>query len=416
MSAIREVRDIRDARDVRGLWEAYEAAVARRSRREGGTGFADFTGRLFEHLPRTDQQRWGHVYLHGLLATPGKKSVRRMAETVTSSPTASQSLQQFVNASPWEWEATRRELAAWAGERMDTRAWTLAPAILPKRGAHSAGVHRRFVREQGRTVNCQLGLGLFLAGDAGQVPVDWRLHLPERWTADEDLRRRARIPEGTSSQALWAQALDLVESLAAQPGVVRAPVVADLTTVTDVRPLVERLHGRGHGFVLAVSGQLPLGPEPGAARAHREPAPPVSARQLLLQGGTRHPDAAVTPGADGRLRRVQVVSSPTEIVGLRPGGGRLTSAGRVFAEWNSGRQRLDRVWLTNLPGHRMADLLALAELHTGTLATVAALGEHYGLLDFEGRSFPGWHRHTTLVSAAHAYQVLSRTAARREAA
>jgi hypothetical protein len=235
-----------------------------RSRRDGRNGFAEFTGRLFEHLPRTDQQRWGQVYLHGLLATPGKKSVRRMAETVTSSPTASQSLQQFVNASPWEWEVTRRELTGWAGELMDTRAWTLAPAVLPKRGDHSAGVHRRFVREQGRTVNCQLGLALFLAGDAGQVPVDWRLHLPERWTADEDLRRRARIPDESSSQALWAQALDLVESLAAQPGVVRVPVVADLTTVTDVRPLVERLHGRGHGFVLAVSGRSPRSRSPTA--------------------------------------------------------------------------------------------------------------------------------------------------------
>lgn len=398
------------------MGEARKAQDLRNRRGGRAAGFAEFTGRLFEHLPRADQQRWGQVYLRGLLATPGKKSVRRMAETVTSSLTASQSLQQFVNASPWEWEATRRELMGWAGERMDTRAWTLAPAVLPKRGAHSAGVHRRFVREQGRTVNCQLGLALFLAGDEGQVPVDWRLHLPERWTADEEMRRRARIPAQASPQALWAQALDLVEGLAAQPGVVRAPVVADLTTVTDVRPLVERLHGRGHAFVLAVSGQLPLTPEPVADRALREPVPPVSARQLLLQGGTRHPDAAVTTGSDGRLRRVQVISSPTEIAGLRPGGGRLSSAGRVFAEWNAGPQRLGRVWLTNLPGRRMADLLALAELHTGTLATVASLGEHYGLLDFEGRSFPGWHRHTTLVSAAHAYHLLSRPTAHREAA
>lgn len=404
MSAIREVRDVRE---WGGSW---------RSRRDGRAEFAEFTGRLFRHLPRVDQQRWGQVYLHGLLVTPGKKSVRRMAETVTSSLTASQSLQQFVNASPWEWDATRRELVGWTGERLNARAWTLAPAVLPKRGAHSVGVHRRFVREQGRTVNCQLGLGLFLAGDEGQVPVDWRLHLPEPWAADEEVRRRARVPEGTRPQALWAQALDLVDGLAAQPGVVRAPVVADLTTVTDVRPLIERLHGRGHGFVLAVSGQLPLAPEPLVGRAHREPGPPLSARQLLLQGGTRHPDAAVTTGPDGRPRRIQVISSRTEIPGLRPDGGRISSAGRVFAEWDAVRQRLGRVWLTNVPERRMPDLLALADLHTGALATVAALGEHYGLLDFEGRSFPGWHRHTTLVSAAHAYGLLSRPTAHQQAA
>ncbi|MFR9789950.1 transposase [Streptomyces sp. MB22_4] len=264
--------------------------------------------------------------------------------------------------------------------------------------------------EQGRTVNCQLGLALFLSGEEGQVPVDWRLHLPERWAGDAEARRRARIPEETRPQALWALAVDLVDGLAAQPGLVRAPVVADLTGVTDVRPLIERLHGRGHGFVLAVSGQLPLtpAPEPYAGRAQREPLPRLSARQLLLRGGIRHPDVAVTPGPDGRPRRIQVISSLAEIPGLRPGCGRVSSAGRVFAEWDPVRKLLGRVWLTNLPERRMADLLALASLHTGTLATVSALGEHYGLLDFEGRSFPGWHRHMTLVSAAHAYGLLSR--------
>ncbi|GLX53834.1 hypothetical protein Shyhy01_67830 [Streptomyces hygroscopicus subsp. hygroscopicus] len=30
------------------------------------------------------------------------------------------------------------------------------------------------------------------------------------------------------------------------------------------------------------------------------------------------------------------------------------------------------------------------------------------MLDFEGRSFPGRHRHMTLVSAIHAYGLLSR--------
>ncbi|WP_051741212.1 IS701 family transposase [Streptomyces xylophagus] len=384
--------------------EARQAPRQALRKQQGHEGFAAFGRQLFEHLPRADQQRWGQVYLHGLLATPGKKSVRRMAEAVTSSATASQSLQQFVNASPWEWDATRRELVRWVEERLPTHAWTLASTVLPKRGDHSVGVHRRFVREQGRTVNCQLGMAVFLSGEGEHMPVDWRLHLPEPWAGDEAVRRRARIPEETRPQPLWAHALDLVETLAAQPGLVRAPVVADLTSVTDVRPLVERLHGRGHSFVLAVGGQLPLAAEPRPGRPNREPAPPVSARQLLFQGGTRHPEAV---GPAGRSRRLQVISSLAEIPALRPDGVRFTATGRVFAEWDPARQRLGQAWLTNLPERRTADLLALAGLHRGTLATVGDLGEHYGLLDFEGRSFPGWHRHMTLVSAAYAYGRLS---------
>lgn len=32
-----------------------------------------------------------------------------------------------------------------------------------------------------------------------------------------------------------------------------------------------------------------------------------------------------------------------------------------------------------------------------------SLGDRVGLRDFEGRSFPGWHRHMTLASVAHAW-------------
>jgi SRSO17 transposase len=60
----------------------------------------------------------------------------------------------------------------------------------------------------------------------------------------------------------------------------------------------------------------------------------------------------------------------------------------------------------------MEELLGLTQLLQGAVDTVAAMGEHHGIQDFEGRSFPGWHRHMTLVSAAYAYQRLSGTPAR----
>lgn len=87
----------------------------------------DLSRLLFGHLHRSDQQRWGHVYLQGLLRTDGKKTVRRMAAVVTGSEAASTSLHQFVNASPWEWAPARGELARWAARSLPVRAWTLAP-------------------------------------------------------------------------------------------------------------------------------------------------------------------------------------------------------------------------------------------------------------------------------------------------
>ncbi|MEU2392795.1 transposase [Streptomyces sp. NPDC007369] len=350
----------------------------------------DLPRRLFGHLHRSDQQRWGHVYLQGLMRTQGKKTVRRMAAVVTGSEAASTSLHQFVNASPWEWARARGELARWAAQSLPVRAWTLAPAVLPKRGSHSVGVHQRFLPESGRTVNCQLGFGLFLDSGRAHVPVDWRLFLPPRFTRDEAVRDRVKIPETEEAEPLWAHALRLVEEVTSWSNGRTAPVVADLTALCDVVPLARRLHGSGHSFVLAIPGQTTLA-DPELPPGERE-----SVRGMLLRRGVRHPAGA------GR----QVVSYDTQVRGLRPDGEPGRTAGRLLAEWDASGGRPGRIWLTNITDRHPAEVLELARSPRGAQAAIHRMGEDFGLLDFEGRSFPGWHRHMTLVSAAYACSTL----------
>lgn len=55
--------------------------------------------------------------------------------------------------------------------------------------------------------------------------------------------------------------------------------------------------------------------------------------------------------------------------------------------------------------HRMDDLLHLVRRSARSGAVLGSLADEFGLLDFEGRSFPGWHHHMTLMSAAYAYAV-----------
>src|SRR4051794_29080320 len=143
-----------------------------------------FADQLFEHLPRTDQRKWARAYLEALMTTRGKKTVRRLAASVSDSPTASQSLHQFVNASPWDWMPVRQEIARWAETRLTPQAWLLDFAVIRKRGEHSCGVHRRFDPATGRSATCQVGVGAFLANADAAVPVDWRLLLPGSWAND----------------------------------------------------------------------------------------------------------------------------------------------------------------------------------------------------------------------------------------
>ncbi|MFD7028453.1 transposase [Streptomyces sp. NPDC059917] len=353
--------------------------------------------RLFHCLPRTDQRRWAGAYLSGLLGTPGKKSVRNMARSTAALGAASQSLHQVVNASTWDWNPVRRELAAWCGEQAGVRALRMVPVVIPKRGQCSAGVHRRFDPAGGRTLSCQLALGLFLVTDHGSVPVDWRLVLPGRWSEDDELCERARIPAAarTSPAAPAAHpglGLDqAAEAAAAHAAAAGVPVVAEAATEAplDAVRLIAGLAGRSLGFAVSVPLGTPVlcGP-PGDRAPHTTTVARLAARL----------GPASSPLAGGRLRRAPALIRV-------PGVARPLA---LLTEWDPATpERPVKHWIADPDGRTLAatrfSLSAAASL---SLATSMDVLEECGLLDFEGRSFPGWHRHMTLVSAAAAHRLL----------
>ncbi|MGW5674911.1 IS701 family transposase [Streptomyces sp. NPDC003860] len=325
-----------------------------------------FAERIFASMPRSDQRRRAGAYLHGLLATPGRKSVNKIAAQTADGPVAPHSMRQFVNDSSWEWSPVRRELAHWVAERTAARAWTLGIAVLAKRGVHSAGVHRRFVPSVGRSVNCQVAVGLFLTGDTDAVPVDWSLLLPDSWASDPHRRSRARIPP----EAVRPLEHEAVALLDAQPdawGFNSLPVVADLSACGHALHLVRGLVRRRREYVVGL--------------AHPPAAPP---------DGPRPPGAA----AEGHLPDV------------------LPGRQRHFAAPETARSLSAPTWTSNMTRLRTADLRALAGLDRHTRRAVRRLEEGFGLLDFEGRSYPGWHHHMTMVSAAFAFSRLGLRAGR----
>ncbi|WP_240804138.1 transposase [Streptomyces sp. A0592] len=389
-----------------------------RSLAAGGTALDEFTERLFGHLPRADQRRWARVYLQGLLSTQGKKSVRRLAASVTASPTASQSLQQFINASPWDWDPARAELLRWVEERHRVHAWTIGQVCFPKRGEHSVGVHRRFDPVAGRIVNCQFGFGLFLSLDGMSVPVDWRLVLPESWSVDPALRRRARISPDAAHRTPESLVLELIDSIAGRTSSVRAPVVADISRLGTAAALIGTLGRRGHDFLVSVPPTLTVratGPAHGGEPA-RVPVHAATAGDLARRGNTSRPAAQYAGPATRPQRppRQHIRSALVRVPGGDPATPGTHQTYRLFGEpsaWpgtgaRPGARPGGAVWLTNMSHHRMDDLLHLVRRSGRAAATLGVLADDFGLLDFEGRSFPGWHHHMTVMSAAYAYQGL----------
>ncbi|MFB7634671.1 IS701 family transposase [Streptomyces sp. NPDC056149] len=363
-----------------------------------------FSRDVFGHLPRQDQRRWAETYLRGLIGTPGKKSVRRMAAAVSGGPTASQSLHQFVSASPWPWDPSRRALADWARQRAAVRAWSLVPVVAPKRGEHSVGVHRRFDPAAGRVINCQAGIGLLLSGCCGDVPVDWRLHLPDVWCRDQQLRRRARIPDSGDARPLWALGMELVDTQMCRHEGPPPPVVADARELLDTASLVNGLSNRGLKFIVTVSGTLVVRGGPHLGSQWRAGTNSLAARLCVVDRRLQRGAPSLVTTARDRHRHTAAMWTLSGPVHLPHGQQTM----RLLAKWHPMHPSPARVWLTNIAD--IDALQALARTQAGVGAAMQTLRERFGLLDFEGRSFPGWHHHMTLVSAAYGWHLLSGSA------
>lgn len=362
-----------------------------------------FSRDVFGHLPRRDQRQWAETYLRGILSTQGRKSVRRMAAAVSGVPTASQSLHQFVSASPWPWDPSRTVLADWIERRTTVRAWNLVPIVVPKRGKHSVGVHRRFDEVAGRVINCQVGVGLLFSTRFGDIPVDWRLHLPEAWCDDPQLRRRARIPDAGDARPLWALGLKLVEVQAARCDGASVPVVVDAREFFDPTTLVNGLSGRSAGFVLSVADNLMVrvGPHLGPQRQARRvlPVERLCVDDRLLQRGAQTL-AHCRQGDHEHPTALWTLFGPVQLP-------RTSHTLRLLAKWHPRHARPAHIWLTNLVHADIDELIDLVGTQASTGSAMQSLQASFGLLDFEGRSFPGWHRHMTLVSAAYGWHELS---------
>jgi len=81
----------------------------------------------------------------------------------------------------------------------------------------------------------------------------------------------------------------------------------------------------------------------------------------------------------------------------------------LLAEWPAGKDAPTDFWLSNLPADTpIEDLVALAKLRWRVEQDYRELKDALGLDHFEGRSWPGWHHHVTLVSVAHGFLTTER--------
>ncbi|MFD7640005.1 IS701 family transposase [Kitasatospora sp. NPDC059795] len=392
-------------------------------------GISAYCHELFSCFARSDQRRWGEVYLRGLRQADGRKTPANISEQVLGQRMV-QPIQQFVNQSTWGVGEVRRRLAELVASAAAPHAWAVDDVVFAKNGTRSAGVARQFVPTEGRTMNCQLAMATSLIHPHGAQPVTWQLALPRHWDTDLELRTQAHLPEEARHLPRWQHLLDSVDEILGWD-VPSAPVLADWSNEKEVEPLLLGLEERGLGYLVQVGAgtalpacatgaqrALPVTHGGHGAQPVRRPAATVRRRaaeladELVPQGEravlawreeptarVRHSQFLVVPLTDGRSARRGRFA---ELVPAAPR--------HLVVEWPFGRSQPRTYWVTNLPVHRLPELVALAELRGRSADTVERLHRDYGLGDFEGRSYRGWHHHVTLVAAAHGYDLLDRLA------
>lgn len=366
------------------------------------------------------EMSFGHVaqrgafrrYLFGLLSDSRRKSMSAMLERVHD-PGTYQAFQHFISHAPWDVARIWRQLRAVVPEREGVL--ILDATSFPKQGTHSVGVARQYCGTLGKVANCQVAVTAALWTGLRAWMLGAALYLPELWLTVE-ARQRAKIPAAVQFQEKWRLALTLLRQIRAAG--FRVTAVLGDADFGDNAMLRRALHRWHLPYALGISSTLTV--------FRGTPAVAVPPRK---RPNARHPKrwqlVDDSQPEQVRVLAAQLAARAWRRVSWRNGRNRPWTADfaalRVTPahEWRA-RRLAPEVWLLlerdrGATPRVKAYLVALPA--TATLRALVRLAHHrwaieqqylelkdeLGLDHFEGRSFPGWHRHVVLTALAYTW-------------
>ena len=139
--------------------------------------------------------------MRSLLLDGERKSIEPLATRLPEGNV--QAMQQFIGQSPWEWNPIWERLGKRMTAELEPSGLVVDDTGFPKQGTHSVAAERQYSGTLGKTGNCQIAVSVHHVGEQGNVPLGWRLYLPESWANDAQRRREAGIPEGIVFRKKW---------------------------------------------------------------------------------------------------------------------------------------------------------------------------------------------------------------------
>ena len=352
------------------------------------------------------------TYVQGVFSDSDRKSMQAMLARVTE-PVSYQAFQHFITHAPWDADRIWRRLLEILPERRGVL--IIDGTSFPKQGPHSVGVARQYCGALGKIANCQVAVTAALWTGTRAWLLGALLYLPQSWSEDANRRAATRIPSTVSFQEKWRQALTLIRRARAA-GLHLTAVVAD-AEFGDITAFRRLLHQWRLPYALGVSRQLTV--FRGTPAVHIPPSSRTGRprSQLVLVHDTRPLTVrAVALALPARAwRRVSWRNGTNRPWAARFAAVRVTPAN----EWRN-RRLAPEVWLlceqdlgltprikyffVHLPATAsLKQLVRLAHQRWAIEQQYQELKTELGLDHFEGRSYPGWHRHVVLTAVAYAF-------------
>jgi SRSO17 transposase len=356
------------------------------------------------------------LYVAGLIGPGDRKSVQPLAERFA--PGDYDQLHHFVSAGIWDAAPLETELLIQADRLVggSDAVLVIDDTAVPKKGQHSVGVAPQYASALGKTANCQTLVSLTLARGEVPVMVALRLFLPENWTNDRRRLERAGVPvEYRTARTKPEIALAEIDRIIAA-GVRFGCVLADAGYGLSA-PLRQGLTARRLAWAVGIPRHLkvyPVGVQliwPIAVRGRPRKRHIPDTLSMAAEDTLAHAkwqNVSWRTGTKGKLKarfaavRVRIADGPPQ---------RIRDKGQQHLPgdeaWLIGEHRMSgekKYYLANLPA--AMDLRTLAATIKARWVCEQAhqqLKEELGLDHFEGRSWPGLHRHALMTMIAYAF-------------
>jgi SRSO17 transposase len=355
----------------------------------------EFLGAFHVRFRRPEGREALERYTTGLLTELPNKNCDTIAQAVPG--TSAQRWQEFLTNMQWDEEDLNRQRVAKmiAEATTDDGVLVVDETGFPKQGKTSVGVERQYSGTLGKVGNCQIAVTCCYSDRQATWPVAVRLYLPKTWAYDPERRQQARVPAEVPFQTKPEIALALLDQARAW-GVPHRCIVAD-ADYGDNPNFLAGLEARQEPYVVAVRTDFPVCVG-GTATS------PVWRADELLQSAPRWQWRTVRwrRGTKGWLRKKFTAVH----------GWRVTSAGHRYEGWlvgeraPQGQPEERKYYWSNLSAETpLEELAGLAHRrHAVEQFHEEAKGE-LGWDQYQGRVWPGFHRHAVTVMLAYSFLV-----------